>query len=90
VDIKDTRAACLEPLDQVSGFRWQESLPLYLETKDASTHYFIQDLSKGTYVFEYRMWVTRTGKYTAGMASVQCLYAPEFVANSQGSLLIVK
>ena len=54
VQIKDDRAACMEPLQAVSGFRWGNGLGYYQATKDASTQFFIDQMRKGTYVIEYQ------------------------------------
>ena len=78
VQIKDDRAACMEPLQAVSGFRWGNGLGYYQATKDASTQFFIDQMRKGTYVIEYQVYVNRTGEYQAGIATVQSAYAPEF------------
>ena len=74
VQIKDDRAACMEPLQAVSGFRWSNGLGYYQATKDASTQFFIDQMRKGTYVIEYQVYVNRTGEYQAGIATVSvCL-----------------
>lgn len=90
VHLKDNRAACLEPVEQLSGCRWKDAVCYYQETKDASTQFFFPQLNKGSYVFEYSLWVSRAGTYTGGTASLQCLYAPEFVAHSVGESMSVK
>jgi len=82
VYIKDLRAACLEPVRQTSGLQGQYGISWYQETKDASTNYFFTNLPKGTYVFEYPLWVNQSGKYQDGIAIIQCMYAPEFVSYS--------
>ncbi|MCR1857057.1 MG2 domain-containing protein, partial [Phocaeicola vulgatus] len=69
VQIKDDRAACMEPLQAVSGFRWGNGLGYYQATKDASTQFFIDQMRKGTYVIEYQVYVNRTGEYQAGIAT---------------------
>ena len=46
VQIKDDRAACMEPLQAVSGFRWSNGLGYYQATKDASTQFFIDQMRK--------------------------------------------
>lgn len=74
VQIKDDRAACMEPLQAVSGFRWGNGLGYYQATKDASTQFFIDQMRKGTYVIEYQVYVNRTGEYQAGIATVQSAY----------------
>ena len=90
VALKDLRAACFEPVNQLSGCVWKEGASYYQTTKDASTQFFFSFLPKGTYVFEYELWVNNTGTFTSGITSVQCLYAPEFVAHIGGERLIVK
>lgn len=90
VQIKDDRAACMEPLQAVSGFRWSNGLGYYQATKDASTQFFIDRMRKGTYVIEYQVYMNRTGKYQAGMATVQSAYAPEFGGHTAGYRVIVK
>ena len=89
VALKDLRAACLEPVDQLSGCLWKEGLCYYKTTKDASTQFFFSFLPKGTYVFEYELWANSAGEYNSGMATVQCQYAPEFVNHSGGTKLKV-
>ena len=84
VQIKDDRAACMEPLQAVSGFRWGNGLGYYQATKDASTQFFIDQMRKGTYVIEYQVYVNRTGEYQAGIATVQSAYAPEFGGHTRG------
>lgn len=84
VQIKDDRAACMEPLQAVSGFRWGNGLGYYQATKDASTQFFIDQMRKGTYVIEYQVYVNRTGEYQAGIATVQSAYAPEFGGHTGG------
>lgn len=84
VQIKDDRAACMEPLQAVSGFRWSNGLGYYQATKDASTQFFIDQMRKGTYVIEYQVYVNRTGEYQAGIATVQSAYAPEFGGHTGG------
>ncbi len=90
VQIKDDRAACMEPLQAVSGFRWSNGLGYYQATKDASTQFFIDQMRKGTYVIEYQVYVNRTGEYQAGIATVQSAYAPEFGGHTGGYRVMVE
>jgi len=90
VALTDQRAACLEPVEPLSGCRWKERLCYYQNTKDASTQFFFSYLPKGTYVFEYSAWVTRPGTYNNGVATIQCQYAPEFAAHSAAVKLHVE
>ena len=90
VQIKDDRAACMEPLQAVSGFRWSNGLGYYQATKDASTQFFIDQMRKGTYVIEYQVYVNRTGEYQTGIATVQSAYAPEFGGHTRGYRVMVE
>jgi hypothetical protein len=90
VALKDLRAACLEPLNQISGTQWKEQLLYYRTAGDASTQYFFHFLPKGSYVFEDVYFINSTGDYSGGMASIQCQYAPEFIAHAPGQRLLIK
>ena len=82
VQLKDQRGACFEPFSVYSGYRWNRGLGYYLDVKDASATYFFDHLPKGVHVLEHAYRVVRAGAYEAGMASMQCAYAPEFAAHS--------
>lgn len=84
VHMKDMRASAMEPVNVLSQFKWQAGLGYYESTKDASTNFFFNYLPKGTYVFEYPMFVTHAGDFSNGITSIQCMYAPEFTAHSEG------
>jgi 5-hydroxyisourate hydrolase-like protein (transthyretin family) len=84
VHLRDMRAACFEPTNVISQSKWQNGLSYYESTKDASTDFFFSYLPKGTYVFEYTMFVTHQGNFSNGISTAQCMYAPEFSAHSEG------
>lgn len=84
VHMKDMRAACMEPVNVLSQYKWQGGLGYYESTRDASTSFFFSWLPRGTYVFEYPLFVTHTGNFSNGITSIQCMYAPEFSAHSEG------
>ncbi|HPT31239.1 MAG TPA: alpha-2-macroglobulin family protein, partial [Prolixibacteraceae bacterium] len=84
VHLKDMRASAFEPLNVLSGYRWQAGLGYYESTRDAATNFFIDYLPKGNYVFEYRLFATQKGEFSNGITSVQCMYAPEFAAHTEG------
>lgn len=84
VHLKDMRAASFEPVNVLSGYKWKGGLGYYESTRDAATNFFISYISKGTYVFEYPLFVTHTGTFSNGITSIQCMYAPEFGAHSEG------
>ncbi|MBK7220849.1 MAG: hypothetical protein IPH94_05765 [Saprospiraceae bacterium] len=62
----------------------------YENVTDGATHYFVDRLPKGDHVFESRQRVVHRGAYSGALASIECLYAPEFRGNSEGSIIIVK
>jgi uncharacterized protein YfaS (alpha-2-macroglobulin family) len=84
VHMKDMRAACMEPVNVLSSYKWQGGLGYYESTKDASTNFFFGSLPKGTWVFEYPLFVTHTGTFSNGVTTIQCMYAPEFTSHSEG------
>jgi uncharacterized protein YfaS (alpha-2-macroglobulin family) len=84
VHLKDGRASCFEPVNVLSGYRWQGGLGYYESTRDASSNFFFSYLPKGKYVFEYPMFTTSAGDFSNGIATIQCMYAPEFSAHSEG------
>lgn len=90
IHLKDGRASSMEPLNVLSGYKWQDGLGYYEATKDASTNFFISHLNKGTYVFEYPVYITQKGTFSVGIATIQCMYAPEFSAHSNGIKLTVE
>ncbi|HYE54745.1 MAG TPA: alpha-2-macroglobulin family protein, partial [Chitinophagaceae bacterium] len=84
VHMKDMRASSLEPVNVISSYKWQDGLGYYESTKDASTNFFFNYLPKGTYVFEYPLFVTHTGTFSNGITTIQCMYAPEFSSHTEG------
>ncbi|MEJ7589379.1 MAG: alpha-2-macroglobulin family protein [Ferruginibacter sp.] len=84
VHLKDMRAACMEPVNVISGYKYQGGLGYYESTRDASTNFFFGWLAKGSYVFEYPVFVTHSGNFSNGVTTIQCMYAPEFTSHSEG------
>jgi uncharacterized protein YfaS (alpha-2-macroglobulin family) len=74
----------------LSRYRFQDGLAYYESTRDTASHFFIDYLPKGTYVFEYATRVVHRGRYQTGMAAIQCMYAPEFNSHSESIPLEVK
>ena len=89
IHIKDLRASSFEPVNQVSGLKWQNGLIYYQTSTDASTNFYFDNLPKGTYVLEYSVYVTRRGSYSSGIATIQSMYAPEFTSHTEGSRIEV-
>jgi hypothetical protein len=90
VHMKDMRASGLEPVNVISRYKYQDGLGYYESTRDAATNFFFSYLPKGTYVFEYPLLVTHNGNFSNGVATIQCMYAPEFTSHSEGIRINVK
>ncbi|MFO7903791.1 MAG: alpha-2-macroglobulin family protein, partial [Pirellulaceae bacterium] len=90
VHLKDQRGSGLEPVNVLSRYRYQDGLAYYESTRDTASHFFIDYLPKGTYVFEYSTRVVHRGEYQSGMAQIQCMYAPEFNSHSESMLIEVE
>lgn len=89
VHLKDQRGSGTEPVNVLSRHRYQDGLRYYESTKDTATHFYIEYLPKGTYVFEYPVRVQHRGEYQSGIAHIECLYAPEFNSHSESTPLQV-
>lgn len=90
VHLKDQRGSGTEPVSVLSQYRFQDGLAYYESTRDTASHFFIDYLPKGTYVFEYSTRVQLRGNYQTGIAEIQCMYAPEFNSHSQSIALDVR
>ncbi|MCY7358583.1 MAG: alpha-2-macroglobulin, partial [Rudanella sp.] len=90
VHLKESRASGFEPVAVLSAYKYRNGLGYYEAPRDASTDFFIGALSIGTHVFEYDLRVVQPGDFSAGVATIQCFYAPEFSAHSTGIRVKVK
>jgi len=90
VHMKDMRASSMEPVNVLSGYKWQGGLGYYETTKDASTSFFFSWLPKGSYVFEYPLFVSHAGNFSNGITTIQSMYAPEFSSHSEGVRVVVE
>ena len=90
VHLKDYRGSGTEPVNVLSRYKYQDGLGYYESTRDTASHFFIDYLPKGTYVFEYATRVVHKGSYQTGIAEIQCMYAPEFNSHSESIPLEVK
>ncbi len=90
VHLEDQRGSGTEPVNVISQYKYQDGLRYYESTRDVASHFFIDYLPKGTYVFEYSTRVQLRGQYQTGMAQIQCMYAPEFNSHSESLPLTVK
>lgn len=76
VQITDKRAACLEPVNQLSGYQW--GIGCYVSPRDHATNFYFDRLSKGKHIVEMEYYVDRKGDYQSGTCSAECTYSPEF------------
>ena len=90
IHLKDQRGSGTEPVNVLSRYKYQDGLGYYESTRDTASHFFIDYLPKGTYVFEYSTRVVHKGNYQTGIANIQCMYAPEFNSHSESFALEVK
>jgi len=90
VHLKDQRGSGTEPVNVLSQCKYQDGLSYYESTRDTATHFFIHYLPKGVYVFEYSVRVQLKGSYQSGIASIQCMYAPEFNSHSESFAIEVR
>ena len=86
VQVLDRRAACMEPVQQLSGYR----NGAYCSPKDNSTNYYFDMLPKGQRVIETEYFIDRAGTYETGTCTVQCAYSPEYRATTKSVVLKVK
>jgi hypothetical protein len=90
VHLKDQRGSGTEPVNVLRGYRYQDGLGYYESTRDTASHFFIDRLQRGTYVFEYSTRVQLRGRYQGGLAEIECMYAPEFRSHSESRELVVE
>lgn len=76
VQITDKRAACLEPVNQKSGYQW--GIGCYVSPRDHATNFYFDCLSKGKHIVEMEYYVDRKGDYQSGTCIAECTYSPEF------------
>ena len=87
--LKDLRAACLEPTEQLSGYEYRGGMSYYKEVKDSNTNFFFDFLPRGTHIIEYAFWINQSGSYQDGVANLQCIYAPAYNAYSNSTTITV-
>lgn len=90
VYLKDLRAGCFEPVSQLSTTSFQDGVSYYRSPGDVAENFYFDRLPKGTFVFEYAVYVSRAGQYAGGISTLQCLYAPEFVSHTSSDEIVVK
>lgn len=87
VKIVDKRAACLEPVNQLSGYQW--GMESYVSPKDNTTNFYFDRLSKGKHFVEMEYYVDRKGDYQSGSCTAECTYSPEFGGRTEAYKMTV-
>lgn len=90
LELVDGRPSCVEPLSTRAGWRWSSGLSYYITVNNTDTRCYVEHIDKGSYVFEYEVYVTNPGTFMAGPVTMQCMYAPEFRAVSPGEKITVE
>ena len=86
VEVVDKRAACMEPVNQLSGYRYG----YYTSPRDCSTNYYFNRLSKGQHIIETEYYIDRVGTYETGTCTAGCAYSPEFRGTAKSQIIEVK
>ena len=89
VFLKDMRAACLEPAEQMSRYNYNDGMFYYQSNSDTFMGFYFDNLPKGKHQVSYPMFVTKEGDFSNGYALIQCMYSPEFSAYSEGMRITV-
>lgn len=84
--LKDRKPACVEPVSKISGYRDAKNFGYYLEQRDSEVRFYIDYLPKGQSTLSYDLYIDREGTYFGGLAEVQAMFSPEFVAHSDGRI----
>ena len=87
IKIADKRAACLEPVNQLSGYQW--GMGCYVSPRDNTTNFYFDRLSKGKHIVEMEYYIDRKGNYQSGSCTAECTYSPEFGGRTEGNELII-
>ena len=90
LELIDGRPSCVEPVSTRAGWRWSNGLGYYVTVNSTDTRCYVEHIDKGKYYFEYEVYVTNPGSFMTGVATMQCMYAPEFRAMAPAQTLVVE
>jgi len=90
IHLKDLRAAGFEPKEALSGYTYQGGIGYYKSVRDVATDFFFDHIKKGTWVITYPLIVNQKGHFASGVATIQCMYAPEFTSHTDSRIIKVK
>ena len=90
LELIDGRPSCMEPVSTRAGWRWNDGISFYVVVNNTDTRCYIEHIDKGKYSFEYEVYVTNPGSFMTGVATMQCMYAPEFRAIAPAQIIAVE
>ena len=90
VELRMQRPAALEPISTRSGYIYDKGLAYYRSVENTRTTYYLYRIDKGSYNIEFDSWVSQSGDFTSGLSTIQCMYAPSFMATSESVLLKIE
>lgn len=90
LELIDGRPSCVEPVSTRAGWRWSNGLGYYVTVNSTDTRCYVEHIDKGKYYFEYEVYVTNPGSFMTGVATMQCMYAPEFRATAPAQTLVAE
>ncbi len=86
VHVYDPRGCGFEPVDNISKY----VNGYHFSPRDQGARFYIERLAKGRSVIEHKLKACHGGKFNFAPVSVECMYAPEFIAHSASVFLCVK
>ena len=84
VQVVDKRAACMEPVNQLSGYHWG----YYIAPKDCATNYYFDRLAKGKHVIETEYYIPKdcaTNYYFDRLAKGKHVIETEYYIDRPGT-----
>lgn len=89
VELHIHRPAALEPVSTRSGYTYANGLAYYHSVENTRTTCYLYRIEKGSYTIDTDSWVSHTGNYACGLSTIQCMYAPTFMATAMPTSLIL-
>ncbi|MBQ8220385.1 MAG: hypothetical protein IJZ31_04120 [Bacteroidaceae bacterium] len=90
VELHLQRPAALEPVSTRSGYTYSNGLGYYRSIENSATKLYFYRIGKGNYIIDGDFWVSQSGEYTSAPSTIQCMYAPEFIATAPAQWIKIK
>lgn len=90
IHIKSPRPSGCEPKALKSKWNFSTGLAYYETVRDSSDDFFIENIPYGEFTLRYRIICQQKGKFAVAPATIQSMYAPEFVAHSDGMTITIE